>query len=72
MAAVRHIGFFVRMPESTSEVALLVFIIVQNLDQIGWVVLIISKFKFFAIWLEIAYSRSILGDLGAKFSQITS
>jgi len=32
MAAVRHIGFFVRMPGTTIEVALLVFITLQNLD----------------------------------------
>ena len=31
MAAVRHVGFFVRIRETTSEVALLFFINVQNL-----------------------------------------
>jgi len=31
MAAVRHLGFFVRMRGTTNEVVLLVFIIVQNL-----------------------------------------
>jgi len=38
---------FVRMRGTTSKVALLVFITVQNLDEIGRVVLIISKFKNF-------------------------
>ena len=52
MAAVSHIAFFVRMRGTTSEVALLVFITVQNLVKIRWVVLIISL-KTFAIFLEI-------------------
>ena len=34
-AAVRHIGFLVRMRGTTSEVALLVFITLQYLDFIG-------------------------------------
>ena len=35
MAAVRHVGFFLRMRGTTSKVALLVFITVRNLDKIG-------------------------------------
>jgi len=43
MAAVRHLGFVVRMRGTTIDVLLVVFIIVQNLVEIGFVVLIISK-----------------------------
>jgi len=67
MAAVRHFGFVVRMRGTTSDVLLMVFIIVQNLVEICPVVSIISKFNdFITIWLEIAYSRpfgAVSGDL---------
>ena len=66
MAAVRHFGFVVRMRGTTSDVLLMVFIIVQNLVEICPVVSIISKFNdFITIWLEIAYSRPfrvVFGD----------
>ena len=47
MAGVRHIGFVVRMRGTTHDVLLVVFIIAQNLVEIGPVVLIISKFNDF-------------------------
>ena len=47
MAVVRHLGFVVRMRGTTRDVLLVVFIIVQNLVEIGLVVLIISKFNDF-------------------------
>jgi len=47
MAAVRHLGFVVRMRGTTHDVLLAVFIIVQNLVEIGLVVLIISEFNDF-------------------------
>jgi len=47
MAVVRHLGFVVRMRGTTNDVFLVVFIIVQNLVEIGSVVLIISKFNYF-------------------------
>ena len=47
MAAVRHPVFVVRMRGTTRDVFLVAFIIVQNLVQIGTVVLIILKFNKF-------------------------
>jgi len=47
MAAVRHLGFVVRMRGTTNDVLLAVFIIVQNFVEIGSVVLVISKFNYF-------------------------
>ena len=47
MAVVRHLGFVVRMRGTTHDVLFVVFIIVQNLFEIGSVVLIISKFNNF-------------------------
>jgi len=49
MAAVRHLGFAVRMRGTTHEVLYMVFITVQNLVGIGWVVLVISKFNGFSL-----------------------
>jgi len=45
--AVRHLKFVVRMRGTTNDVLLVVFIIVQNLVEIGSVVLTISKFNDF-------------------------
>jgi len=47
MAAVRHLVFVVRMRVTMYDVLFVVFIIVQNLVEIGSVVLIISKFNNF-------------------------
>ena len=47
MAAFRHLGFAVRMRETTREVYLVVFITVQNLVRIGLTLLVISKFNDF-------------------------
>ena len=47
MAAVRHLGFVVRMRGITRDVLFVVFITLQNLVRIGSVVLIISKFNNF-------------------------
>jgi len=47
MAAVRHLGFVVRMRGTIRDVLLVVFIIVRNLVEIGSVVLIIAKFNDF-------------------------
>ena len=48
MAAVRHLGFAERMFWTTHEEYLVFFISVQNLVEIGAVVLIIRKFSYFA------------------------
>ena len=47
MAAVRRLGFVIRMRGTTRDVFLGVFITVQNLIEIGSVVLVISKFNYF-------------------------
>ena len=47
MAAVRHLGFVVRMRGTTHDLLFVVFVIVQNLVEIGSVVLIISEFNNF-------------------------
>jgi len=47
MAAVRHLGFVIRMCGTTRDVHFVVFIIVQNSVEIGLVVLIISEFNDF-------------------------
>jgi len=47
----------------------MVGIVVQNLIEIGAVVLIISKFYNLRVWLENAYSRPfcfVLGDMTHK------
>jgi len=47
MAAVRHLGFVVRMRRTTHEVYFVIYIIVENLVGFGLVILIISKFNYF-------------------------
>ena len=44
----------------------------SNFGLIGFAVLEIEQFSYFGIWLEIAYSRPLLGGFGAYFPQMTS
>jgi len=56
MAAVRHLGFVVRVFGPPTK-GMVVFIAVQNLVGIGAVVLMICTFSILRVWLENAYSR---------------
>jgi len=53
MAAVRHLGFFIRMRGTTDQMYMVVFITQKNS--------VISKFNVFAICLKIAYSHRFWG-----------
>jgi len=63
MAAVRHLGFVVRMRGTTHDVLIVVFIIVQNLVEILSLILIISKFNNF-------YDSASKLPVHASFSQL--
>jgi len=67
MAAIHHLGFVVNKCGITHDVFLVVFITVQNLVRIGSVVLTLSKFNDFAIWLELP----IHAPFGAVLRDIT-
>ena len=48
MAAVRHLGFVIRMIATTREECYVVFSLVQNFVTIGTVILNISEFQCYA------------------------